>query len=330
MNWYYAEDGKQTGPVTEEQLDEMVRDGKLPSSALVWREGLANWQPYAQAKAAGAGAPPTISSPAAPESKAASWYYDDRGKPTGPIGDAELESLVTSGKVRGDTRVWREGMANWIPYAQAKGMAGITPGASPGSAPTTPTTGVGEVVCAECNRVFPRDSVIQYGSVSVCANCKPAFVQKLREGAALPGSDMRYAGFWIRFGAVFIDGMILWVVNIAISLAAGVGFMSAVGVNPNAQFGPLQILLMLLQIAIGISYETFFLGKYGATPGKMACGVRVIVSDGTPISYGRACGRYFAKMLSYMTCTIGFIIAAFDREKRALHDHICNTRVVYK
>jgi uncharacterized RDD family membrane protein YckC len=40
-------------------------------------------------------------------------------------------------------------------------------------------------------------------------------------------------------------------------------------------------------------------------------------------------GRFFAKILSAMMLWIGFIIAAFDREKRALHDHICGTRVVY-
>ena len=44
---------------------------------------------------------------------------------------------------------------------------------------------------------------------------------------------------------------------------------------------------------------------------------------------GLAAGRYFAKYLSAMIFMIGFIIAGFDREKRALHDHICGTRVVY-
>jgi uncharacterized RDD family membrane protein YckC len=52
-------------------------------------------------------------------------------------------------------------------------------------------------------------------------------------------------------------------------------------------------------------------------------------ADGGPISAGLAVGRFFAKILSSLTLCIGFLIAAFDREKRSLHDHICGTRVVY-
>ena len=78
----------------------------------------------------------------------------------------------------------------------------------------------------------------------------------------------------------------------------------------------------------GISYETIFIGKYGATVGKMACRIKVVTADGGQVSYLRAVGRYFAKLLSAFTLMIGYIIAAFDPEKRALHDRICNTRVV--
>jgi uncharacterized RDD family membrane protein YckC len=79
-----------------------------------------------------------------------------------------------------------------------------------------------------------------------------------------------------------------------------------------------------------MGYQIFFLGKYGATPGKMACKLKVVTAEGTPITYGRATGRFFAEKLSGLTCTIGYIIAAFDDQKRTLHDHICGTRVVYK
>ena len=62
----------------------------------------------------------------------------------------------------------------------------------------------------------------------------------------------------------------------------------------------------------------------------MACGLRVIVSDGSKVSYWRAFGRYWAKILSGLILAIGYIMAGFDSEKRALHDHICNTRVIRK
>ncbi len=79
-----------------------------------------------------------------------------------------------------------------------------------------------------------------------------------------------------------------------------------------------------------MAYQIFFLGKYGATPGKMACSIKVVTADGGRIGYGRATGRFFSELLSGIICYIGYIIVAFDGQKRALHDHICNTRVVYK
>jgi uncharacterized RDD family membrane protein YckC len=85
----------------------------------------------------------------------------------------------------------------------------------------------------------------------------------------------------------------------------------------------------LIQFCLSLAYEVYFLTTKGATPGKMALGLKVTRADGGPISVGLAVGRYFAKILSVCTLWIGFIIAGFDREKRSLHDHICGTRVVY-
>jgi uncharacterized RDD family membrane protein YckC len=188
-----------------------------------------------------------------------------------------------------------------------------------------------EVVCAECNKIFPKDSAIQYGGVWVCANCKPAFVQKLREGAHLPSTGvLEYAGFWIRFGAKIIDGLILGVVLFApVVIFVIVGMRSSSRVNPQDTLA-LQLLMQFGFYVINFGYNSFFLGKFGATPGKMACGLRVVMPDGAPISYARAMGRTLAEFVSGLVCYIGYIIVAFDKEKRALHDHIANTRVVRK
>ena len=137
----------------------------------------------------------------------------------------------------------------------------------------------------------------------------------------------RYAGFWIRVVAKFIDGIVLWVVHTLIQLL----FVAVtVGSRSSAATLGVAIFVGLLQWAVGIGYTTFFLGRFGATLGKMACGLRVIVSDGSKVSYLRALGRAFAEILSGLTLLIGYIIAAFDSEKRALHDHICDTRVIWK
>ena len=100
--------------------------------------------------------------------------------------------------------------------------------------------------------------------------------------------------------------------------------------KPTAEEMPLRITLMIVQYIIQFGYEVFFIGKFGATPGKMALKIKVINADGSKVSYLKALGRLFAYFLSGIILGIGLIMAAFDDEKRALHDRICNTRVILK
>jgi uncharacterized RDD family membrane protein YckC len=256
------------------------------------------------------------------------WYYADQGQPAGPVNDAQFEELVRSGKIQPDTLVWHEGLAAWQSYREVKSPA--PPSGPPPTGDASFTPGVKpEAVCAECGNLFAIQDMIRHGQIYICANCKPVFMQKLAEGAKLNTGELNYAGFWIRFAAVFLDGLILFVVNFCINLIAGLTVGQAIGVKPQRVIA-LQLVLMAIQLVIGLSYEVILIGKYGATLGKMACKIKVVTADGGRVSYSRALGRYFAKILSYMVCLIGFIIAAFDGQKRALHDHICNTRVIYK
>lgn len=200
------------------------------------------------------------------------------------------------------------------------------------SYPTLPRTGgvpasPGGITCLECGHTFPQDDLIRYGDSWVCATCKPIFFQKLREGVALKGA-VQYAGFWIRFVAKFVDSLVLWLVNFVMGFVAALmaGLMDATG--RETFFLGIQIVLFLMQFAISAGYTIWFLGKHGATPGKMACRLKVVTSDGDPVSYARACGRHFSEMLSGVLLGIGYLMVAFDSEKQALHDRICNTRVV--
>jgi uncharacterized RDD family membrane protein YckC len=212
--------------------------------------------------------------------------------------------------------VWREGMSDWQPYSVATGTPGAT-AAGP------------SVACAECGKVVAQEDAIQYGTAWVCANCKPAFVQKLKEGGTVAGF-LEYAGFWVRFGAQFLDRVILNVVGMVVGFAAGLAFAGAArSTTRMAGFAVLQLGLMTFSLVVAAVYETFFVGKYGATPGKMACKLRVVTAEGDPLDYKRALGRHFAKYLSALTLGIGFIMIGTDKEEhRGLHDRICNTRVV--
>ena len=63
----------------------------------------------------------------------------------------------------------------------------------------------------------------------------------------------------------------------------------------------------------------------------MACKLEVIRADGEPMTYGRGAARYLGEVLSKLTLGIGYLLVLFDeKEKRALHDRICDTRVVRK
>jgi uncharacterized RDD family membrane protein YckC len=249
-------------------------------------------------------------------------YYAEGDQQLGPIGKAELQTLIKAKKVNAKTLVWQPGMENW----QALG-AFVRNQRNKDHQKKSPVDVVPTSVCSECGRAFAEDDMIRFQDSRVCAGCKPVFVQKIKEGVSVAGA-MEYAGFWLRFGAWMIDAFIMWIFNLIIFIPMGM-FTSATPENPTVFFSFMPV-IMLVQYAIPAAYETWFVGKYGATPGKMACKLKVVVEDGERVTYLRALGRHFAKWLSAMILAIGYIMAAFDDQKRTLHDRICETRVVRK
>jgi uncharacterized RDD family membrane protein YckC len=257
------------------------------------------------------------------------WYYADAGRQVGPVEDAQLDDLVRSGAVRDDTLVWREGMANWQPHSAVRGASKPVPipaAAVPIAAETR--------FCSECGRPFPANEMVTIGAATICAQCKPLYMQRVREGGQ-PIGVRRYAGFWIRFVARVIDGIILvvvgFIINLPLQMALG---LSATRVGDVTTALPVLLGTIGLSLAVNLilqgAYEVYFLSTRGATIGKLALGLKVIRADGGPLSVGQSAGRFFAYLLdAYFTLTIGFIIAGFDSEKRALHDRICDTRVIY-
>jgi uncharacterized RDD family membrane protein YckC len=187
--------------------------------------------------------------------------------------------------------------------------------------------------CSECGRPTLPDELARFGDRLICAFCKPGYAQKLREGVGAAVS-VKFGGFWIRFVAAVIDGIILFVISTILQFAvlgAKAGSPFPDPTHPEAHLADtLSILAVawLLGTAVGATYEGLFVARFGATPGKMALSLKVVRPGGGPVSLGRAIGRYFAKMLSGFALMIGYIIAAFDSEKRAMHDMICDTRVI--
>ena len=249
-------------------------------------------------------------------------YYAEGNQQVGPVGKFELQSLIKAKKLNARTLVWQAGMENW----QELGLF-IRSRKGKGDQATSSAVPVRQALCAECGIRFAEDEMIRFQESWICAGCKPLFVQKIKEGVSVAGV-MDYAGFWIRFGALLIDAFILWFANLLLFVPLGI--LAPTSAENPFVFISFLPLLIIVQYAIPAVYDTWFVGKYGATPGKMACNLKVVVEDGSRMTYLRAMGRHFAKWLSTMILAIGFIMAAFDDEKRTLHDRICETRVVRK
>ncbi|MBI3876939.1 MAG: DUF4339 domain-containing protein [Verrucomicrobia bacterium] len=67
MDWYYAESGQQKGPVSDEQFQNLVRDGVVKPDTLVWHEGMANWQRHGGASGGGGASPATATAQSVPQ-----------------------------------------------------------------------------------------------------------------------------------------------------------------------------------------------------------------------------------------------------------------------
>lgn len=143
----------------------------------------------------------------------------------------------------------------------------------------------------------------------------------------------KYAGFWVRFVASIIDGVVLFFIDSLVSLLFFqklVFFMSPDNFGDDYLISPDFLLFNFFSLAIGlIYYAGMQSSSKQATIGKMAFDIKVVRTDGSRISFLRGVGRYFSKWVSAVILMIGYIMAAFDSRKQALHDKIADTMNVY-
>ena len=120
------------------------------------------------------------------------------------------------------------------------------------------------------------------------------------------------AGFWRRFAAAFLDGVVLGVPIFVLALLID---SDAIGA---------------LYVVAGIAYFTYFEGsESGQTVGKRALGIRVIdFGTGGSIGYGRAAIRWISRILSSIPCYLGYLWMLWDKEKQTWHDKVATSVVV--
>lgn len=131
--------------------------------------------------------------------------------------------------------------------------------------------------------------------------------------------NQRYAGFWIRFVAALIDGILLAIVNYIIGLLFGLMFGESAA-----------NIASLFAWVISIGYYVVYQQKYAQTIGKKAMNIKVVTYDGkTPTMFTFFLREIIGKFISAIILLIGYFMVIWDAKKQALHDKIANTYVVY-
>jgi len=169
----------------------------------------------------------------------------------------------------------------------------------------------------------------------------PAYAAAPVAPRVAPG--VAYAGFWLRFVAHVIDSAIFAVIFGAFAVIAvlALGGAAVLDSLKNAENSgdafPLLFMgwfLVFIPIAIVITwlyYAKMESSAHQGTLGKIALGLIATDMEGRRITFGRASGRFFAKMISGMIpLAIGYIMAGFTEKKQALHDMIASCLVLRK
>jgi len=136
---------------------------------------------------------------------------------------------------------------------------------------------------------------------------------------------MNYVGFWLRLGGFIIDGLLVCIVIIPLGVWASVStpWLRAGGYLVAAPF-----ILLGIAFVIGFLYFTLFWAWRGQTPGKMLIRAKVVRTNGEALSFGHAVLRFLGFVVCFLTIYIGFIMIAFNVQKRGLHDTIADTCVI--
>lgn len=199
--------------------------------------------------------------------------------------------------------------------------------------------------CATCGQAVSGlvPAVPTASAAGVIAESWPAPV--VSAPVATPGyPGVVYAGFWLRFVAYLIDAVIAGVVFIILLIPLIVltglgGVLSRIGSGEDigedaAAFLGVGFVLGFAAIVTVVSwlyYARSESSSWQATPGKKLLNLKVTDMNGQPISFGRASGRFFARIITHLIpLGIGYILAGFTEKKQAVHDMIASCLVLRK
>jgi uncharacterized RDD family membrane protein YckC len=160
--------------------------------------------------------------------------------------------------------------------------------------------------------------------------------------------NIKPAGFWIRFAAVVVDGFLTFFAMEPFLFLGTIPFLSSrpeiVNLTPEELMDQflqgstenlvILLLVSLVRMTLMLTFNTAYYGYFhfvsGQTPGKRLMGVRVVEYQSLDyLTFSQSVWRYMAASLNWCICGVGYLMAAFNPEKRGLHDYMARTRVVY-
>ena len=197
--------------------------------------------------------------------------------------------------------------------------------------------------CAGCGQPVNLPATLSANTPGLAAATPLAAAPPYGNVAPAAFPAMAYAGFWLRVVAYLIDGLLA---GIGFGVLALIG-VAMVGVghfkdfaqganNPDDFFTPDVIgIVFVLAVTAVVMVWLYYAGMessiYQGTLGKMALGLIVTDLEGRRISFGRASGRYFSKLITgLIPLGIGYAMAGFTEKKQALHDMIASCLVLRK
>jgi uncharacterized RDD family membrane protein YckC/Tfp pilus assembly major pilin PilA len=154
-----------------------------------------------------------------------------------------------------------------------------------------------------------------------CANCGRSLSGATSAAAAVSHLSPPYAGFWRRVGAWVLDYIALVIIMVVLAMP-----LSLAGKSQQAGV----LVLFLYGLAPWLYFAISESSSMQGTLGKAAAGIKVTDLNGERLGFGRATGRYFGKILSGLTMSVGFAMAGFTEKRQALHDKVADTLVVTK
>jgi uncharacterized RDD family membrane protein YckC len=207
------------------------------------------------------------------------------------------------------------------------------------------------MICSKCgNNLAPGTAFCQVcGTAAATSAAAPANASDASLSPAAPVSPhwlppvtRAYGGFWLRFVAHLIDGLLLGAVFLAlcipVAMLSGLGAAIQGMARHNSEPDPAAIAALVSSIAllVGVTtlgswlyYAYFESSDWQGTIGKKVISLVVTDLNGNRISFARASGRFFAKILSgLIPLGIGYILAGVTEKKQALHDMIASCLVL--